>query len=155
MTLDWAGPLVSGPLRRRDVADHLTRLCRNLTVRPVARGWTIARRTGAVAVALALDDLLGHVAGHSRFNDWDELEEMLAEVESPRRAGTPEAGDWPAGPAAGAARPVLESVVHLPGHVKLAAFGLGARVCGPERVTATFSGHRLVAQHGVILRGDS
>lgn len=155
MTLDWAGPLVSGPLRRRDVADHLTRLCPNLTVRPVTRGWTIARKTGAVAVAMTFDDLLGHVAGHSRCNDWEDLEKMLAEVETSRRVETPKGGDWPVGPAPGAARPVLESVVHLPDHVKLAAFGLGVRVCGPGRVTATFSGHRLVAQHGVILRGDS
>lgn len=55
---DPVGARVAGPRRRAAVARQVESLSRGLRVRAVPGGWTVSERTGRVAVARTLDELL-------------------------------------------------------------------------------------------------
>lgn len=51
---DWAGPIVAGPLRRRDIARCLNALVSTVKVSEISRGWMVKKPTGARACLLML-----------------------------------------------------------------------------------------------------
>jgi hypothetical protein len=74
-------PLVSGPQRRAAIAAAATRLLPNLRIRVVERAWTIAGRTGRVAVCRTFDQLLAEMERHG-------VPRPLAEARLLRAAGS-------------------------------------------------------------------
>lgn len=149
---DWAGPVVAGPLRRRDIARCLTGLCRHVTVRDMPRGWVVAGSTGRVTPAQTLAALTAAAAPHARARTWAELEQLLLGIPAPMRTDT-----WGSGqlllpqPPAGSAL-VLAAVTHLPAHMKLAAFALGvSSIPSPKLVSADLCGVQLAAREGHLL----
>lgn len=125
--VDWAGPVVAGPLPRRDIARCMAAVCPTVAVDAISRGWMVRGRTGVSAPAYTLDELCDALVPHVRLTGWEHLEEVLLTVPAPLRVDTPEE-EWvgtsmiPEG-----AIPVLGAVTHLPVHMKVAAFALGVR----------------------------
>lgn len=151
---DWAGAVVSGPLRRRDIGRCLNALISTATVQGITRGWMVKARTGAATPAQTFDQLIEALIPHARIDSWEQLESALLTVSAPGRVDVSDTG-WPlvSGVPSDAAI-VLESVTHLPAHMKLAAFVLGARVlASPMSVAANIDGeHWLAARDGHLLR---
>lgn len=151
--VDWAGPVVAGPLRRRDIARCMTAVCPTVTVDAMSRGWMVRGRTGVTTPASTLDELCDALVPHVRLAGWAQLEEVLLTVPAPLRIDAPE-GEWacpsmiPEG-----ATPVLGAVTHLPGHMMLAAFTLGVRsfASAATVVTTIDPGHHLAARGGHLL----
>ena len=152
--VDWAGPMVAGPLRRRDIGRCMTALCPTVTVDVIPRGWMVKGRTGISRPAQTLDELCDALVPHVRLTGWDEMEQALLEVPAPVRVDTSK-DDWtvPAGDP-GVAEPVLGAVTHLPVHMKVAAFALGARVFSSPAALCvdTEPTHFLVARNGHLPR---
>ncbi|MEY8578690.1 hypothetical protein AALI21_10335 [Corynebacteriaceae bacterium 6-324] len=147
---DWAGPVVAGPIRRRDIARCLNGLVTSIKVSDISRGWMVKKPTGASTPAQTLDELIQVSIPRARHHSWEELEQALLNIPAPLRieeVSTPWLStdihdDNP--------REVLTKVKHLPAHMKLAAFVLGAHTCGFEgTVSATFGeGQHLQAHPG-------
>lgn len=153
MKLDWAGPVVSGPLRRRDIARCLNALVRVVTVQGIPRGWLVKKPTGAALPAQSLDELLDALLPHARITTWAQLEQALVEVPAPGRVDDPPV-EWPFPDATPTqAAPVLAAITHLPAHMKLAAFTLGVRVlASPAPVVVNLdAGRQIAARDGHLL----
>jgi hypothetical protein len=149
---DWAGPVVAGPLRRRDIARCLTILCHHLTVRDMLRGWVVAGKTGRTNPAQTFDELIAATAPHSRTRTWEDLEQLLLGVPAPARVDGPGGGQLPLPEPPAGATPVLVAVTHLPEHMKLAAFTLGVHaIPSPESVFTDIGGTRLSARGGRLI----
>ena len=151
---DWAGPVVAGPLHRRAIARCLTHLCRGITVRDISRGWVVAGMTGRSTPVQSLNELVAAAAPHARARTWEDLEQLLLEVCAPAQIRTP--GEWqlllPEPPAG--SLPVLAASLHLPVHMKLAAFALGVHaISSPAPVFVDLGGKRLAAREGYLLDG--
>ena len=147
---DWAGPIVAGPLRRRDIARCLNALVSNVKVSEISRGWMVKKPTGASTPAQTFDELIQALAPRARHHVWAELEQALLAIPAPQRV---DANDtpWPATDMCDdTAHEVLAEIKHLPPHMKLAAFALGAHTCAFEgTVTADFGeGNQLQSQPG-------
>lgn len=147
---DWVGPIVAGPLRRRDIARCLNALVSNVKVSEISRGWMVKKPTGASTPAQTLDELIQALIPQARHRSWEELEQALLNIPAPQRI---EEGSspWLSTDIQGDNPPeVLTKVKHLPAHMKLAAFALGAHTCAFEgAVTATFGeGQHLQAHPG-------
>lgn len=147
---DWAGPVVAGPIRRRDIARCLNGLVSSVKVSEIPRGWMIKKPTGASIPAQTFDELIQALIPHARHHDWAQLEQVLISIPAPKRIDDNDA-PWPSTDIHDEhAREVLAEVQHLPAHMKLAAFTLGAHTCRFEgTVTATFGeGQHLRAHLG-------
>lgn len=110
---DWAGPVVAGQWRRRDITRCLTSLCRQLTVRGRLGGWVVAGKTGRTTPVQTLGELVAAAAPHLRTRTWEDLEQLLLEVPAPARVDSPGGGQLP----------FPESVVTDIGGIQLAARG--------------------------------
>jgi hypothetical protein len=55
---DWAGPVVAGPLRRRDIARCLNKLVAGVKVVDMPRGWMVTSPTGASTPTQTFDELI-------------------------------------------------------------------------------------------------
>ncbi len=152
---DWAGPLVSGPIRRASIARFINRTCPGITVKTFPQGWTIANRTGASKTAKAFDALLEAAAPHASVRAWADFDDLLVAT-SP--SGSPEEfGDYRPRPAeeALAAKTVLTGSPLAAAHLRLTAFGLGIRSFdhGPVAVNVEHrqAPFRLLAVSGQVL----
>lgn len=148
---DWAGPIVAGPLRRRDIARCLNELVSSIKVSEIPRGWMVKKPTGASTPAQTFDELIQAVSPRARHHNWDELEQALLDISAPQRIDDNDA-PWPTtgieDSADAEALEVLSQVQHLPAHMKLAAFSLGAYTCSFDRtVSATFGEDRKLQAH--------
>lgn len=125
-TQDWAGPFISGPIRRAAVARFLTPICRHVAVTTFARGWSITRSTGASIVAKTFDDLLDAVVPFCIPSSWLELENSMAGLSE----GRPDEFGAYRGPHIEQHKPVslvLVASQHVALPVRLTAFCLGVR----------------------------
>lgn len=152
--VDWAGPMVAGPLRRRDIGRCMTALCPPVTVDVIPRGWMVKGRTGISRPAQTLDELCDALVPHVRLTGWDEMEQVLLEVPAPLRVEARENEGPFLSTAPDGAQPVLSAVTHLPVHMKVAAFALGARVFSSPAALCvdTEPTHFLVARNGHLPR---
>ena len=126
---DWAGSLVSGPIRRRDIARCLNMIITFVKVSEIPRGWMIKSPTGASTPAQNFDELINALTPRARHHTWSALEEALLQVSAPSRVD--EAIEaWPSLASQEASgKIVLGNIQHLPAHMKLAAFALGVQTC--------------------------
>lgn len=151
---DWAGPVVAGPLRRRDIARCLTMLVKAATVHSMSRGWLVKGRTGISIPAQTLDELVDALLPYTHIASWAQFEQALLEVPSPMRVDAPE-NQWPfISEVPAEVKTVLAAVTHLPPHMKLAAFTLGVRsFSSPTLVSTNIDGlHWLCARDGYLLK---
>ena len=113
----------------------------------------VKKPTGASTPAQTFDELIQAVSPRARHNNWDELEQALLDISAPQRIDDNDA-PWPTTDIEDSTnsveREVLSQVQHLPAHMKLAAFTLGAHTCTFEgTVTAGFGeGNQLRAHPG-------
>ncbi|MGO3077214.1 hypothetical protein [Corynebacterium casei] len=87
----------------------------------------------------------------ARHNNWEELEQALLDISAPQRIDDNDAS-WPTTDIEDStdaeALEVLSQVQHLPAHMKLAAFTLGAHTCTFEgTITANFGEDRKLRAH--------
>jgi hypothetical protein len=124
---DWAGPLVSGPVRRTSIARFLNRTCPGITVKTFPQGWTIANRTGASKTAKTFDDLLEAAGPHTSVRAWSDFDDLL--IATSPSSSAEEFGDYRPRAAENAleARTVLTGSSLAAAHLRLTAFGLGIR----------------------------
>lgn len=150
---DWAGSLVSGPLRRRDIARCLGELSKGVAVQVISRGWLIKGHTGATTPVQTLDELIDVLAPRALHTTWEQFEEVTLGISAPMRVDDSD-DDWPPLPPVPAnAREVLRNVTHLPAHMKLALFVFGARTCRDALpVFTTIDGvHRIAIENSELL----
>ncbi|GAA3326638.1 hypothetical protein GCM10017711_27210 [Paeniglutamicibacter sulfureus] len=152
---DWAGPMVSGPIRRASIGRFLTGVCRGIKVGTFPGGWTVTRQTGAARTTSNFDELLDLVAPHCAVPGWEALDAALVEYRGSARAE--EFSDYLPPPAdvRSASAVVLVRSGAAPTHLRLAAFGLGVRALEGHSAAVEFP-HRLapftmVAVDGTIL----
>lgn len=147
--LDWAGSLVSGPLRRRDIARCLGELSKGVTVQAISRGWLIKGRTGVATPVQTLDELIDVLAPRALHTTWEQFEQAGLGISAPRRVDNSDSNWPPLAPVPANAREVLSNLNHLPAHMKLALFVFGARICRDALpVFTTIDGvHRLAVDN--------
>jgi len=145
---DWAGPVVAGPLRRRDIARCLNKLVTSVKVVDMPRGWMVKRPTGASTPTQTFDELIQALIPRARHKSWEQLEQSVLDIPAPLRVDDNQE-PWPVSDINDAhATEVLTAVKHLPAHMKLAAFALGAHTCGFEgTVSATFGANQHLQAH--------
>jgi hypothetical protein len=152
---DWAGPLVSGPIRRASIARFINRICPGITVKTFPQGWTIANRTGASKTAKTLDVLLDAAAPRASVRAWAHLDDLL--IATSTSSSPEEFGDYRPRTAERAldARTVLTGSTVAAAHLRLTAFGLAIRSFDQGPVAVDFldrsAPFRLLADAGVIL----
>ena len=140
---DWAGPMVSGPIRRASIGRFLTGVCRGIKVGTFPGGWTVSKQTGAARTASTFDELLDMVGQHCSAAGWEALDAALLDYLPPPAV----AGRVPA--------LVLDRSRAAPTHLRLTAFGLGLRTLEAPSAAVNFP-YRLapfimVAVDGAIL----
>ena len=150
---DWAGPVVAGPLRRRDIARCLNKLVTSVKVVDMPRGWMVKRPTGASTPTQTFDELIQALIPRARHKSWELLEQSVLDIPPPLRVDDNQE-PWPVSDINDAhATEVLTAVKHLPAHMKLAAFALGAHTCDFEgTVSATFGENQHLQAHPGHLR---
>lgn len=149
---DWAGPMVSGPIRRASIARFLAGMCHGVKVGTFPGGWTVSNRTGATRTASTFDELLDMVAPRCSALDWDVLDAALVQCGGSTR--DEEFSDYLPKEAEDHEDPesVLTNSDIAPTHLRLAAFGLGLRALKPRNVAVAFP-HRLVPFRLVAVDG--
>ncbi len=152
---DWAGPLVSGPIRRASIARFLNRTCPGITVKTFPTGWTVGNRTGASQTAKTFDDLLDAAGPHASVRAWADFDDLL--IGTSRSSHPEEFGDYRPRPAEKPfdAKTVLTGSTLAAAHLRLTAFGLGIRSFdhGPVAVNVEHrqAPFRLLAASGRVL----
>lgn len=152
---DWAGPMVSGPIRRASIGRFLTGVCRGIKVGTFPGGWTVSKQTGAARTASTFDELLDMVAQHCSAAGWEALDAALLEYRGSARAE--EFSDYLPPPAVAGRVPALVLVRSraAPTHLRLTAFGLGLRTLEAPSAAVEFPHRRapfiMVAVDGAIL----